>query len=110
MWIIPPTNTFVPAPRNKVIYWENKTEDRLFKTHAPRALIRKSNEALEKEIATHSSILAWKFHRQRRLEGYRPWGHKERDTTAHLSVSMASHRRCTILLETKAINHQRIIH
>ena len=30
-----------PVWKNKVIYWENKTENRLFKTHAPRALIKK---------------------------------------------------------------------
>ena len=48
-------------PENKVIYWENKTENRLFKTHAPRALIKKNNKSLEKETATHSSILAWEI-------------------------------------------------
>ena len=26
-------------------------------------------------------ILAWKFHGQRSLEGYSPWGHKESGTT-----------------------------
>ena len=31
---------------------------------------------LEKEVATHSSILAWKIHGQRSLVGYSPWGHK----------------------------------
>ena len=31
-------------------------------------------EDLEKEMATHSSILAWKI-------PYSPWGHKELDTT-----------------------------
>ena len=30
---------------------------------------------LEKEIATYSSILAWRIHGQR-LAGYSPWGHK----------------------------------
>ena len=29
---------------------------------------------LEKEMATHSSILAWKAHGQRSLVGYSPWG------------------------------------
>ena len=33
-------------------------------------------DALEKEMATHSSILGWK-----RLAGYSPWGCKESDTT-----------------------------
>ena len=33
-------------------------------------------DPLENEIATHSSILAWKSHGQRSLAGYSPWGHK----------------------------------
>ena len=28
-------------------------------------------------MATHSSILVWKIHRQRSLEGCTPWGRKE---------------------------------
>ena len=28
---------------------------------------------LEKEVATHSNILAWKIHGQRSLVGYSPW-------------------------------------
>ena len=39
---------------------------------------------LEKEMATHSSILAWKSHGQRNLVGYSPWGRKESDTTERL--------------------------
>ena len=35
----------------------------------------------EKEMATHSSTLAGKFHGQRSLVGYSSWGHKESDTT-----------------------------
>ena len=31
-------------------------------------------------MATHSSILAWKFHGQRSLVGYNSWSHKEPDT------------------------------
>ena len=41
-------------------------------------------DLLEKEMATHSSILAWetgKFHGQRSKPGYNPWGHKEWDMT-----------------------------
>ena len=41
-------------------------------------------DPLEKEMATHSSILAWKIPRtegQRSLVGYSPWGRKELDTT-----------------------------
>ena len=33
-------------------------------------------DALEKGMATHSSILPGEFHGQRRLAGYSPWGHK----------------------------------
>ena len=40
---------------------------------------------LEKEMATHSSILAWKSHRQRSLEGYSPCGLQESDTTKKLN-------------------------
>ena len=34
-----------------------------------------------KEMATHSSILAWRIHGQNSLVGYSPWGHTESDTT-----------------------------
>ena len=46
-------------------------------------------DSLEKEMATHSSIpvfLPRKFHRQRRLAGYSPWGCKESDTTERLNT------------------------
>ena len=36
-------------------------------------------EPLEKEIATHSTILAWEIPWTDRLEGYSPWGLKESD-------------------------------
>ena len=38
-------------------------------------------DPLEKEMATHSNILAGKSHGQRSLVGYSPWGCKESDTT-----------------------------
>ena len=38
-------------------------------------------DPLEKEMATHSSVLAWEIRGQRSLEGYSPWVHKESDTT-----------------------------
>ena len=38
-------------------------------------------DPLEEEIATHSSILAWKSYVQRNLMGYSPWRHKEADTS-----------------------------
>ena len=33
-------------------------------------------DPLEKEMATHSSILDWELHGQRSLAGYSPMGHK----------------------------------
>ena len=44
----------------------------------------RQKDPLEKEMATHSSTLAWKFHGQRSLVGYSPWGRKELDTTERL--------------------------
>ena len=41
-------------------------------------------DPLEKEMATHSSILAWESHGRRSLVGYSPWGCKELDTTERL--------------------------
>ena len=41
-------------------------------------------DSLEKEMATHSSTLAWKFPGQRSLVGYSPWGRKESDTIERL--------------------------
>ena len=41
-------------------------------------------DPLKKEMATHSSTLAWKIHGWRSLVGYSPWGRKESDTTERL--------------------------
>ena len=38
-------------------------------------------DPLEEDMATHSSILAWRIHGQRSLVGYSPWGCKELGTT-----------------------------
>ena len=39
-------------------------------------------DTLEKEMATHSSILAWRIPwTEEFLAGYSPWGHKELDMT-----------------------------
>ena len=42
---------------------------------------------LEENMATHSSILAWRTHGQRSLVGYSPWGQKESDIAERLTVS-----------------------
>ena len=45
-------------------------------------------DPLEEEMATHSSILAWRISSvQRRLAGYSPWDHKELDATERLSTN-----------------------
>ena len=44
-------------------------------------------DPLEKRMATHLSILAWRIPWQRSLAGYGPWGCKE------LDVTEAQHRR-----------------
>ena len=46
-------------------------------------------DPLEKEMVTHSSILAWGIHGQRSLVGYSPQGCKELDATS-LSLSLCS--------------------
>ena len=43
-------------------------------------------DTLEKEMATHSSILAWRIPWTGEPMGYSPWGHKELDTTEQLHV------------------------
>ena len=43
-------------------------------------------DPLEKEMATHSNILAWEFHGQRNLAGYSPWGHRDLVITEQLTL------------------------
>ena len=43
-------------------------------------------DLLEKEMATHYSILAWKIPWTEEPLGYRPWGRKESDTTELLHL------------------------
>ena len=42
-------------------------------------------DPLDKGMATHSSILAWRIPWTERLVNYRPWAHKELDTTEPLT-------------------------
>ena len=48
-------------------------------------LSRDQEDPLEKEMATHSSIIAQKSHAERSLVGYSLWGCKELDTTEWLN-------------------------
>ena len=55
---------------------------------------------MEKEVATHSSILAWRIHGQRSLVGYSPWDHKELDTHTPLESTKPA---CLIFVVTICI-------
>ena len=43
-------------------------------------------DPLEKEMATHSSILAWRILWTEEPGGRQPWGQKESDTTERLTL------------------------
>ena len=43
-------------------------------------------DPLENGLATHSRILAWRFHGQRSLVGCSPWRPKELDTAEQLTL------------------------
>ena len=45
--------------------------------------------ALEKEMATHSSVLAWRIPGTGSLVGCRLWGHTELDTTEATAAATA---------------------
>ena len=45
-------------------------------------------DLLEKKMATHSSILAWKIPWTEEPVGYSPWGHKELDMTERLHFKL----------------------
>ena len=47
-------------------------------------------DPLEKEMATHSSILPGESHGERSLEGYSSWGPKELNMTEQLSRTQHS--------------------
>ena len=42
---------------------------------------------LEKVMATHSNILAWRIPWTEERAGYHPWDHKETDTTMRLTFT-----------------------
>ena len=46
------------------------------------------DDPLEKRMATHSSILAWRIPWIEELAGYSPWRHEDLDTTEQLTVSL----------------------
>ena len=48
-----------------------------------RVLSLSWEDPLEEEMASHSSILAWKLHEQRSLVSYNSKGYKESEMTEH---------------------------
>ena len=50
-----------------------------------------SGSSLEKGMATHSSILAWRISWTEALKGYSPWGRKELERTKQLTFSLSGH-------------------
>ena len=57
--------------------------------------VRSLEKTLEKEVATHSRILAWKIPWTEEPGGLSPWGHKELDMTEHAHTH--THTRMGIL-------------
>ena len=70
---------------NKYVYtWAFHVAKCLKKIHLTmQAMQEMQVQSLDKEMATNSSILAWKIHGQRSLADYSSWGHKESDMTKH---------------------------
>ena len=55
-------------------------------------------DLLEKGMATAPVFLLGKSHGQRSLAGYRPWGHKESDTTEQLTQTRLNTSLISVLL------------
>ena len=53
-------------------------------------------DPLEKEMATHSSVLAWEIPWTEEPGGYSPWGCRESDTTESLSAHTGGLRGLSI--------------
>ena len=56
-------------------------------------------DPLEQELATHSSILAWKIPEQRNVVGQSPRGHKESDMTEPMKVKVLVAQSCQTLCD-----------
>ena len=65
-------------------------------------------DPLEKKMAAHSSILAWKIPWTQSLVGYSPWGHKESDMTEQLHFTSHIERWRKERNATQAVVHRRI--
>ena len=77
------------ARRDKKAFLSNQCKeieenDRMGRLAISSRKLEIPREHSEKAMAPHSSILAWKIHRQRSLVGCSPWGRYESDTTEQL--------------------------
>ena len=65
--------------------------------------------AMEKGMATHSSVLAWRIQGWRSLVGYRLWGRTESDTTEVTQHSIAQHGKYSLsvnqIFKQSAVGH-----
>ena len=64
--------------------WETTNRSGKTRKHKWETLSNSSKADLED--STHSSILVWKIPWIRSLVGYRPWGHRQSDTTEKLNT------------------------
>ena len=86
------------APRSSTLAWKipwMEEPGRLQSNRVTEGRTRLSDftftfhfHVLEKEMATHSSVFAWRIHGQRSLVGYSPWGCKELDMSEQLIFSL----------------------
>ena len=58
-------------------------------------------DPLEKGMATQASILSWKFHGQRKLANYSPWGDKESDMIEWLACMHTNVCVCVCVCEKR---------
>ena len=56
-------------------------------------------DPLEKEMATHSSTLAWKTPWMKEPGSYSPWGHKESETTEQLQFTSSLNTLAKLMLK-----------
>ena len=64
----------------------------------PRVQSLGGEDPLEKEMTTHSSVLAWKIPWTEEPGGYSPWGHKQFDITYQLNNNTTILDESSILL------------
>ena len=92
------TSIIIYTVRLNVLYLQNEIYN-IYSMDLPTASVVKNlpakqetgvwfldwEDPLEKEMATHFSILAWRSPWTEEPGGYSPWGHKEADTTYWLN-------------------------